>query len=147
MGPYAVRHAGLMERLRKAGFEVRDFGNIEVPVRGRPLRLAPLVTSFDISLSGQLDQGEIPTPLREVLAQRGRGLVVIGAAADEFAAMAEGVVPVEKAETMAAAVAEATAMASEGEAVVLAPACASFDQYRSYAQRGEVFTEVVDGLE
>jgi len=34
MGPYAVRHAGLMQRLRKAGFEVRDFGNIEVPVRG-----------------------------------------------------------------------------------------------------------------
>lgn len=34
MGPYAVRHAGLMERLRRAGFEVKDFGNIDVPVRG-----------------------------------------------------------------------------------------------------------------
>lgn len=34
MGPYAVRHAGLMERFRSAGFEVKDFGNIEVPVRG-----------------------------------------------------------------------------------------------------------------
>lgn len=34
MGPYAVRHAGLMERFRRAGFEVKDFGNIEVPVRG-----------------------------------------------------------------------------------------------------------------
>lgn len=34
MGPYAVRHAGLKERFRKAGFEVKDFGNIEVPVRG-----------------------------------------------------------------------------------------------------------------
>ena len=33
MGPYAVRHAGLMERLRRVGFEVKDFGNIEVPVR------------------------------------------------------------------------------------------------------------------
>ena len=33
MGPYAVRHAGLMARLRKVGFEVHDFGNIEVPVR------------------------------------------------------------------------------------------------------------------
>lgn len=33
MGPYAVRHAGLMERLRRIGFEVKDFGNIEVPVR------------------------------------------------------------------------------------------------------------------
>lgn len=33
MGPYAVRHAGLMGRLRKLGFEVRDFGNVEVPVR------------------------------------------------------------------------------------------------------------------
>jgi arginase len=33
MGPYAVRHAGLMARLRKLGFEVHDFGNIEVPGR------------------------------------------------------------------------------------------------------------------
>jgi arginase len=33
MGPYAVRHAGLMERLRRVGFEVKDFGNLEVPVR------------------------------------------------------------------------------------------------------------------
>lgn len=33
MGPYAVRHAGLMERLRRVGFEVKDFGNVEVPVR------------------------------------------------------------------------------------------------------------------
>lgn len=34
MGPFCVRHAGLMERLRNAGFEVKDFGNVEVPVRG-----------------------------------------------------------------------------------------------------------------
>lgn len=34
MGPYAVRHAGIKERFRAAGFEVKDFGNIEVPVRG-----------------------------------------------------------------------------------------------------------------
>lgn len=33
MGPYAVRHAGLMERLRRVGYEVKDFGNVEVPVR------------------------------------------------------------------------------------------------------------------
>lgn len=34
MGPYAVRHAGFMERFRKAGFMVKDFGNLDVPVRG-----------------------------------------------------------------------------------------------------------------
>ncbi len=33
MGPYAIRHAGLMDKLRRKGFEVKDFGNIEVPVR------------------------------------------------------------------------------------------------------------------
>ncbi len=32
MGPYAVRHAGLMERLRRVGYEVKDFGNVEVPI-------------------------------------------------------------------------------------------------------------------
>jgi UDP-N-acetylmuramoylalanine--D-glutamate ligase len=45
------------------------------------------------------------------------------------------------------AVIKARALAKPGEAVVLAPACASWDQYKSYAHRGEMFTAVVLGLE
>ncbi|MCX4241477.1 UDP-N-acetylmuramoyl-L-alanine--D-glutamate ligase [Paraliomyxa miuraensis] len=100
-----------------------------------------------VLIAGGLSKGDDLTPLREVLARQGRGLVAVGKAAEEFAAMAEGVVPVVRAGLMDDAVPKARALAKHGEAVVLAPACASFDQYKSYAQRGEMFTAAVLGLE
>lgn len=99
-----------------------------------------------VLIAGGLSKGDDLSPLRELLAERGRGLVVVGKAAEEFAAIGEGVVPVQRAGLMDDAVAKAAAMAKPGEAVVLAPACASFDQYRSYAQRGEIFEAAVYGL-
>lgn len=100
-----------------------------------------------VLIAGGLSKGDDLQPLRAVLAERGRGLVAVGKAADEFAAMADGVVPVARAGLMDDAVAKARAMAKPGEAVVLAPACASFDQYDSYAHRGESFTAAVLALE
>jgi UDP-N-acetylmuramoylalanine--D-glutamate ligase len=47
---------------------------------------------------------------------------------------------------MADAIAKAQAMAEPGDAVVLAPACASWDQYRSYAHSGDMFIAAVQGL-
>lgn len=99
-----------------------------------------------VLIAGGLSKGDDLEPLREVLAARGRGLVVVGQSADAFAALGQGVVPVEHAGLMDDAVAKARAMAKDGEAVVLAPACASFDQYRSYAHRGEMFTAAVEAL-
>ena len=70
MGPYAVRHAGLMERLRKAGFEVKDFGNVDVPVRGelergnRNARYLKEITKVSIRLcdrvKGMMEDGYMP---------------------------------------------------------------------------------------
>ncbi|MCH9686782.1 MAG: UDP-N-acetylmuramoyl-L-alanine--D-glutamate ligase [Deltaproteobacteria bacterium] len=99
-----------------------------------------------VLIAGGLSKGDDLGPLRQVLAQRGRGLIAVGSSAEQFAAMAAGVVPVDRAEGMHEAVTRARAMAADGEAVVLAPACASFDQYRSYAQRGEAFIAAVQRL-
>ena len=100
-----------------------------------------------VLIAGGLGKGDDLTPLRELLSRRGRGLVVVGSSAEQFAAMAEGVVPVVRAGLMDDAVVKARALAKPGEAVVLAPCCASFDQYKSYAHRGEMFAETVLGLE
>lgn len=100
-----------------------------------------------VLIAGGLSKGDDLQPLRDVLAEHGRGLVVVGKSADEFAAIGAGVVPVVHAGLMDDAVGKARALARPGEAVVLAPACASFDQYESYAQRGEMFTAAVLGLE
>lgn len=85
-------------------------------------------------------------PLARVLRERGRAVVVLGEAADRIADAVEGVVPVERAHDLETAVRAATARALPGDAVLLSPACSSFDMFKSYAERGERFAAAVRGL-
>jgi len=56
-------------------------------------------------------------------------------------------VPTRAAATMAEAVRAAYADAAPGDVVLLSPGCASFDEFRSYAHRGEVFQDIVNRLD
>ena len=76
-------------------------------------------------------------------AARVRAVVAIGEAADEVAAAFDGIRPVRTAASMEEAVAAAASLARPGDAVLLSPACASFDWYGSYAERGDDFTRAV----
>jgi UDP-N-acetylmuramoylalanine--D-glutamate ligase len=80
------------------------------------------------------------------LKEVGRGAVVIGEAAERLRDALAGVLPVEAAATMEEAVARASAMAQAGDAVVLSPACSSFDMFRNYEHRAEVFRAAVNQL-
>jgi len=77
--------------------------------------------------------------------QRMRGVVAIGEAADVIASIFDGVCPVERATSMAEAVELAAGLARPGDAVVLSPACASFDWYPNggYPARGDDFRSLV----
>ncbi len=77
------------------------------------------------------------------VATRLHGVVAIGEAAEEVAGVFAGAVPVARAPSMTSAVEAAAAMARAGDSVVLSPACASFDWYRSYAERGDDFARCV----
>jgi len=70
----------------------------------------------------------------------------IGEAAPVFAALLQTEMPVEEAGTLAAAVASAAAQARPGDTVLLSPACASFDQFRDFEQRGDTFRALVEAL-
>ena len=70
----------------------------------------------------------------------------IGAAGAKFAALLKPYMPVEDSGTLAAAVASAAAKAGSGETVLLSPACASFDQFRDFEDRGEQFRQAVEAL-
>jgi UDP-N-acetylmuramoylalanine--D-glutamate ligase len=85
-------------------------------------------------------------PLVTALRQRGRAAVLIGEAAPVMAAALAGSVEVRHAPTLDAAVALARALAEPGDAVLLAPACASFDMFSSYADRGRRFVQAVQQL-
>ena len=73
-------------------------------------------------------------------------MVAIGEAAPLVADAVSGVVPVTTAVSMRDAVAQAYAAARPDGVVLLAPACASFDWFRDYAERGRVFKEEVEKL-
>ena len=71
---------------------------------------------------------------------------LIGEAMEPFAAEIGGAIPVERSGDMATAVKQAAAAAKPGDIVLLSPACASFDQFRDYEQRGDAFRAAVQAL-
>jgi len=81
-----------------------------------------------------------------LLRERVKTVITIGSAAEKIERELAGVVKIEAAETMQRAVALAHEQASAGDTVLLAPACASFDQFENYEHRGRVFKELVMAL-
>ena len=75
-----------------------------------------------------------------------RAVVAIGESAAEVAAAFDGRRPVRLASSMDDAVAEAASLARDGDVVLLSPACASFDWYSSYSERGDDFVRAVSSL-
>jgi UDP-N-acetylmuramoylalanine--D-glutamate ligase len=94
---------------------------------------------------GGKDKNSDYSVLRDKLSRKARKLMLIGAAADKIAAQLTGL-PIVHSGTLAKAVEAAAREASAGETVLLAPACASFDQFENYEHRGRVFKEVVRAL-
>ncbi|MGA8144488.1 MAG: UDP-N-acetylmuramoyl-L-alanine--D-glutamate ligase [Candidatus Acidiferrales bacterium] len=100
-----------------------------------------------IVILGGKDKGSSYAGLREPLRERARLVLLIGAAAEKIASELGDVVPTERAGTMDRAVETAFNIAKPGDVVLLAPACASFDQFDNYEHRGRVFKELVAKLE
>ena len=94
---------------------------------------------------GGKDKGSDYTVLNDLLRQRVKRVYTIGAAATKIESQIKGV-EVVHAETLENALRKANAVALPGDVVLLAPACASFDQFKNYEQRGQVFKEIVRGL-
>jgi len=95
---------------------------------------------------GGKDKGLDYAPLRAPLARKARAAVLIGAAAPKIANQLDGAVPLIDAQTLDAAIAHAFHHAAAGDTILLAPACASFDQFRSFEHRGETFKQLVNEL-
>jgi UDP-N-acetylmuramoylalanine--D-glutamate ligase len=96
---------------------------------------------------GGKDKGSDYSVLNNLLQQRVKRVYTIGAAAEKIESqIGSAKVEIVRAATLENAVCKANAMAVAGDVVLLAPACASFDQFKSYEHRGQVFKEVVSGL-
>jgi len=98
-----------------------------------------------IVIMGGRDKNADFTVLRSVLGGV-KEIILIGEAADSISRALAGSVPMEKASGLEEAVEKARAHAEPGETVLLAPACASFDMFENYKERGEVFKRLVNDL-
>ena len=96
---------------------------------------------------GGKDKGSDYTVLQKPLREKAILALLIGAAADKIEQQIEGSVAIERAGTIERAVEIASQAAQAGDIVLLAPACASFDQFENYEHRGRVFKELVRGLQ
>jgi UDP-N-acetylmuramoylalanine--D-glutamate ligase len=94
---------------------------------------------------GGKDKGSDYTVLNDLIRQRVKRIYTIGAAAAKIESQVKGA-EILHAETLENAIRKAHATAQPGDVVLLAPACASFDQFKNYEHRGKVFKEIVAGL-
>jgi UDP-N-acetylmuramoylalanine--D-glutamate ligase len=100
-----------------------------------------------VLIAGGDGKGQDFSPLKDAVARSARALVLIGRDAPRIeAAVAGAGVPVRRAASMEEAVSFAAQSARSGDAVLLSPACASFDMFRDYRHRGEAFREAVEEI-
>ncbi len=95
---------------------------------------------------GGKDKGSDYTVLNPLLRERAKRAYLIGAAAEKIASQIQGSTPLVRSGTLERAVRQAFEAAGSGDVVLLAPACASFDQFENYEHRGRAFKELVLSL-
>jgi UDP-N-acetylmuramoylalanine--D-glutamate ligase len=95
---------------------------------------------------GGKDKDSDYTQLNHLLRERVKQVYTIGAAAEKIESQIREAAKIVPAETLEKAVKQAASSAQSGDVVLLAPACASFDQFRNYQHRGQVFKDTVRAL-
>lgn len=106
-----------------------------------------MVTGCARLIAGGLPKNESYEPACAILAEKVSGVYLIGKAADEMAAAWRNVVPCHLCGTLVKAVEEAWKNAVSGETILLSPACASFDQFRSFEERGNLFRRQFENID
>jgi UDP-N-acetylmuramoylalanine--D-glutamate ligase len=115
--------------------------NVDATIRA----LQSFPANIHLILGGK-DKGSDYTELNSLIAERVKRVYTIGAAAAKIESQIGNAAPITSALTLESAVRKAADLAVEGDIVLLAPACASFDQFPSYEHRGRVFKELVQSL-
>lgn len=96
-----------------------------------------------VLIAGGIGKGQDFSPLKDAAAAKARAVVLIGRDAALIERALDGVVAVAHAANMDEAVQHARTFAQPGDTVLLSPACASFDMFKGYDHRGDVYTAAV----
>ena len=139
---------GLPHRMQTAG----QIGGVTYINDSKATNVAAAVASVQsvdgmlVLIAGGEGKGGDFSELSEAVEGKLRAAVLIGTDAEQIARSLDTVMPVHFAENMTAAVAMSATCAERGDTVLLAPACASFDQFNNYMARGDAFCEAVGAL-
>ena len=143
-----VEFPGLPHRMQF----VARIGAVDYVNDSKATNVAAAVASIDsvegmlVLIAGGDGKGGDFSAIAEAVEGKLRGAVLIGQDAEKIARALDTVMPVHFAENMESAVHMAAACAESDDTVLLAPACASFDQYDNYMARGDAFVEAVEAL-
>ena len=163
-GAYAValmRVAGLDDSEIRRGFEsfkplphrfqtVAEIGGVRYVDDSKATSIAALVAGVAMCnpspvrlIAGGLPKGDDPKYALPILTERAKKVYLIGQSAEMFFSAWSGAVDCEVCGTLQRAVESATRDAEKGETVLLSPGTASFDQFKSFGERGDVFADLV----
>lgn len=126
---------------------VAEIDGVEFIDNSKATSLAALAASLEMAgkpvrlIAGGRMKGDDPSAQKKVLELFAKKVYLIGEASKRLFEAWNGTVPCEECGTLGEAVAKAAAEARAGEAVLLAPGCASFDQFGGYAERGKAFSD------
>jgi UDP-N-acetylmuramoylalanine--D-glutamate ligase len=96
-----------------------------------------------VLIAGGDGKGQDFAPLRSAFKNKVRALIIMGRDGPEIASVVAEDLPVYRVQSIEQAVAEAVCLAQSGDSVLLSPACASFDMFENYEQRGQAFDQAV----
>jgi len=131
---------------------ILEVDGIEFINDSKATNLSALVAAIEMTgknvrlIAGGLVKEKDLSFVKELLVEKVLGVYLIGKASEQMASAWSEVVPCFLCETLDRAVRKAVDDANSGEAVLFSPACASFDQFGNFEERGEAFVKVVVGL-
>ena len=99
-----------------------------------------------VLIAGGEDKGSSYEPLRSLVKEKVKALIVLGEAATRLAETFQDITRIVRVQNLSDAVRTAHSLAAHGDVVLLSPACASFDMFRNYEHRGDVFRAEVQAL-
>lgn len=100
-----------------------------------------------VLITGGQDKGSDFTQLNELICEKVKAIVLIGTAAEIMINAWRGLVPIYKEDSLRDAVKTATELAEEKNTVLLSPACASFDMFKDYEDRGRQYKQIVHEIQ
>ncbi len=115
--------------------------NVDAAVRALESMAEPIIL-----IAGGVDKGGDYAPLIAPLHRKAKLAILIGAAREVMRAALTGACEIEMFPTLEEAVERAAKLARRGDTVMLSPACSSFDQFKDYAERGDIFQKLVRAL-